>query len=172
MEKLNFEWKGNLPRDVINAQMPNQQILKSTQFQTNEGELNSNNNNASIGVVIPKGVKEEALNKWQMVLYSFHKRVFSQYLTQLFLNAQEMERLYPYSQFPYVREPDFVKVKVTYNQDGSLHHVERMKQSSSRLLNEFFQNTIGEMNFIPNPPKLIINPEGQFELIFEVRVVY
>ena len=172
IEELNYEWKGNLTQDVLQAQMPNKQLLKSTHFNSSEGSTSSNNNNASIGVVIPKGVKEEALNKWQMVLYSFHKRVFSQYLTQLYIQAQNMERNYPYSQFPYVREPDSVRVKATYEEDGTLTRVEKLKQSGSRLLNEFFQNAMQDMDSIPNPPKLIINDKGQFELIFEVKVVY
>jgi hypothetical protein len=180
VEELSYQWKGDLSGQVINKEIPLKKSqsninlsngVNSTSFNTNDGSTGQGNN-ASIGVVIPKGVKEEALNKWQMVLYSFHKRVFSQYLTQLYLNAQDMERIHPYHEFPYVREPDSVRVKSTYEADGTLVRVEKLKHSDSRLLNEFFLNTMQDMNTIPNPPKLIINENGQFDLIFEVKVVY
>ncbi|MDH4467448.1 MAG: hypothetical protein QE271_05265 [Bacteriovoracaceae bacterium] len=177
--ELSYQWQGQLKSKISESDFipsndreslkQNKRSENSTSFGR-EGSADLSNN-ASIGVVIPKGVKEEMLNQWQMVLYSFHKRVFSQFLTQLYLNAQEMERTNPYAQFPFSRTPDSVRVKATYDEEGHLKNIEGQKMSDTRLLNDFFFNSMNDLDNIPNPPKFIMNEKRQFELIFEIRIV-
>ncbi len=129
-------------------------------------------NQASVGIVVPKGIKEEQLNKWQLVYYSFHKRVFSQYLTQLYLNAEQMIRQHPYAQFPFLRTPDSAIIRATYQRDGTLIHIDREKNSDSRLFNEFLFNSIQSFPLVPNPPRFLLNEDGQFEIVYSFSVGY
>jgi hypothetical protein len=176
--ELSYKWQGQLKSKVSESEFapmsfdkkPTGKEENSTSFSQDGGPTQANN--ASIGVVIPGGVQEGTLNKWQLVLYAFHKRIFSQFLMQLYLNAEEMERKYPYAQFPYSRVADSVKVKATYDARGTLQHIERQKSSDTGLLNEFFMNAMNDLSSFPNPPKLILNENNEFELIFEIQIIH
>lgn len=124
-----------------------------------------------VGIVLPEGVDEDELNRFEEMFYSFRKRVAEQYINQIVLHATSVENRYPRTAFPWTNKIQLLKAKLTYDSQGNLQRISFLQKSDGKILQEYYQEVMNNMNKIPNPPHAILNSEENFELVFGLNII-
>ena len=124
-----------------------------------------------LNIILPEGIKEDQLNRFEEMFYSFRKRVAEQYINQILLLSATTGNRYPRTSFPWTNKTQMLRAKLTFDSKGNLQRVEHLQKSDSKILQEYFQDVMNTMERIPNPPRDIINQEENFELVFGLNIV-
>lgn len=124
-----------------------------------------------VGIVLPEGISEDELNRFEEMFYSFRKRVAEQYINQILRLSSIVENRYPRTAFPWTNKTQILKAKLTYNNEGNLERIEFLQKTEAKILQEFYQEVMNNMNKIPNPPRAILNNDSNFELIFGLNII-
>lgn len=124
-----------------------------------------------IGLVVPQGIDQSQLNAFEEMLYAFKRRVAQEYINKLLLTYGDYQTRYPQEQFPWSDRPQQVRAKLIFNHQGELLRVDVLKKSQLKKLDQFFKDTMHAISKLPNPPTLMFNTEGEFEIIFGLDIV-
>lgn len=169
--------KGLKPKKAIdNLRINNGKIkeyLKSNSFQSQPPrELLSALDNADVlfDLQVPKGIKEDELNKHEMVFYSFRKRTAIAYINSFYKELNNFERKNPHLRFPLTQDKKQIAGKITYDKNGDILRIETLKWTDITKLQDFFIDVLKNMSSLPNPPEAIINKKDQFVINFVLTV--
>ncbi len=124
-----------------------------------------------VGIILPEGIKEDELNRFEEMFFSFRRRITEQYINQILRLSTEVEDRHPRTIFPWTNKTQILKAKLTYDIQGNLERIEFLQKTDAKILQEFYQEVMNSMNKIPNPPTAIINQEEKFELIFGLNII-
>jgi len=135
-----------------------------------QSRFDSDGSMFDIGITVPEGVSQDELNQVEEVLYSFRRRIGEIYITKLLLNIEPSEKKYRNKKFPWTTTEQILRAKIHFDRTGNIIRVESLMQSNSPNLNTFFSEVMYAIERIPNPPKLIINRDQEFSLIFGLKI--
>jgi hypothetical protein len=124
-----------------------------------------------VGIILPEGIREDELNRFEEMFFSFRRRVAEQYINQILRLATEVEERHPRTVFPWTNRTQILRAKLTYDIQGNLQRIEFLQKADAKILQEFYQEVMNNMNKIPNPPQAILNKEDSFELIFGLNII-
>ena len=119
----------------------------------------------NIQLEVPKGIKEDELNKHELVYYSFQKRTVMAYVNSFHKELNSFEKSNPHLRFPLTRQKQSLAGRVIYDQNGDILRIETLKYTNISKLQDFFMNVLKNMNSLPNPPKEILEND-QFAINF------
>lgn len=119
---------------------------------------------------IPKGVKEDELNKQELVFYSFRKRAAVAYMNSFIKELNKFERQNPHLRFPMTKKLEEIAGRITYDENGDILKIETLKWSNIDKLQDFFLDVLNNMSSLPNPPDSLINEQRQFVVNFILTV--
>lgn len=118
---------------------------------------------------VPKGVKEDELNKHELVFYSFQKRTALSYINSFYKKLNEFELKNPHLKFPLTKKKQRMIGRVIYDKDGNIVKINILKWTNVDKLQDFFVEVLKEMTSIPNPPDQIIKDE-KFTVFYSLTV--
>lgn len=118
---------------------------------------------------IPKGVKEDELNKRELVFYGFQRRTAIAYINSFYSQLNKFENKYPSLHFPLTQRKQKLTGRVSYDHEGNILKIESVKWSDQKKLQAFFMNVLKNINSLPNPPKEILSGD-QFAIYFTLSV--
>lgn len=124
-----------------------------------------------VGIILPEGIKEDELNRFEEMFYSFRKRVAEQYINQILRISTLVENRYPRTTFPWTNRTQILRAKLTFDSQGNLQRISYLQKTDAKILQEFYQEVMNSMSKIPNPPNAIVNSEDNFELIFGLNII-
>ena len=119
---------------------------------------------------VPKGVKEDELNKQELVFYSFRKRAAVAYMNSFIKELNQFERQNPHLRFPLTKKLEEIAGRITYDENGDILKIETLKWSKIDKLQDFFLEVLNNMSSLPNPPDALINEQRQFVVNFILTV--
>lgn len=149
------------------------EYLKSNSFRSQPPrELLSALDDADVlfDLQVPKGVKEDELNKHEMVFYSFRKRTAIAYVNSFYKELNSFERKNPHLRFPLTQEKQQIAGKITYDKNGDILRIDTLKWTDITKLQDFFIDVLKNMSSLPNPPEAIINQDDEFVINFVLTV--
>ncbi len=118
---------------------------------------------------VPKGVKEDELNKHELVFYSFQKRTAMNYINSFYKKLNEFELKNPHLKFPLTNKKQKMIGRVIYDKDGNIVKINILKWTNVNKLQDFFVDVLKEMNSIPNPPDKILK-DDQFTVFYSLSI--
>lgn len=118
---------------------------------------------------VPKGVKEDELNKHELVFYSFQKRTAMNYINSFYKKLNEFELKNPHLKFPLTKEKQRMIGRVIYDKEGNIVKINILKWTNVTKLQDFFVEVLKEMNSIPNPPDKILK-DDQFTVFYSLSI--
>lgn len=159
------------PRAIENLRISNKTIKtylqQNSNYQAPSKVLNAMDyTNVNFDLVVPKGVKEDELNKHEMVFYSFRRRTALAYVNSFYKELNNFERKNPHLQFPLTQSKQEIAGKITYDKNGDILKIETLKWTQINQLQNFFMDVLKNMSSLPNPPKEVINKKEEFEINF------
>ena len=119
---------------------------------------------------VPKGVPEDELNSAELVFYSFRKRTAITYINSFIKELNHFERTRPHLQFPLTKSPQLISGQITYDKNGDILKINTLRWSNITELQNFFMDVLKNMSSLPNPPKEIINENGEFVINFSLAL--
>lgn len=126
--------------------------------------------NVLFDLQVPKGIKEDELNKHEMVFYSFRKRTALAYVNSFYKELNSFEMKNPHLRFPLTSKRQLISGKITYDKNGDILKIETKRWTDITKLQDFFMDVLKNMSSLPNPPKAIINEKDQFVINFSLTV--
>jgi hypothetical protein len=119
---------------------------------------------------VPKGVKEDQLNKAELVFYSFRKRTALAYVNSFRKELNAFERKNPHLNFPMTSFEETVSGTITYDMNGDILTIQSKKLSQIQKLQDFFMDVLKNMSSLPNPPDELVSEEDKFVINFVFTV--
>jgi hypothetical protein len=123
----------------------------------------------NIKLEVPKGIKEDELNKHELVFYSFQKRTVLAYINSFQKELNAFERKNPHLRFPLTRDKQKLAGRVIYDRNGDILKIETLQWTKIKKLQDMFMNVLNNMSSLPNPPKEILDDE-QFAINFVLTI--
>jgi len=123
------------------------------------------NTNIDISLEVPKGIKEDELNKNELVFYSFQKRTAMAYINSFYKELISFENKNPQLRFPLTSEKKQLAGRIIYDKNGDILMIKSLAWTRIKKLDDFFQEVLSNMSSLPNPPNEILENE-QFAVNF------
>lgn len=138
--------------------------------ETPGSDSSLNNSNVAVNIEVPKGVNLDELNEEELVFYSFQKRSALQYIATFYNKLQEFERKNPHVAFPITKEKTRMTGRITYDKDGNIVRIKMLEWTETQRLQDFFVNVLEELQSLPNPPKLLIDENDEFSVVYSLII--
>ncbi|MDP7320326.1 MAG: hypothetical protein QF441_06930 [Bacteriovoracaceae bacterium] len=122
-----------------------------------------------IKLEVPKGVKEDELNKKELVFYSFQKRTVLAYVNSFQKELNDFERSHPHLRFPLTNDEQKLAGRVIYDKNGDILKIETLQWSQIEKLQTFFMRVLQNMSSLPNPPDEILDND-KFAINFVLTI--
>jgi hypothetical protein len=123
----------------------------------------------NIKLEVPKGIKEDELNKHELVFYSFQRRTVLAYVNSFQKELNNFERKNPHLRFPLTQDKQKLAGRVIYDKNGDILKIETLKWTNIKKLQDMFMKVLNNMSSLPNPPKEILDNE-QFAINFVLTI--
>jgi hypothetical protein len=118
---------------------------------------------------VPQGVKEDELNKHELVFYSFQKRTALNYVNSFYKKLNEFEMQNPHLKFPLTENKQKMVGRVVYDRQGNIIKINILEWSKVEKLQNFFIEVLKEMTSLPNPPEQILK-DDTFTVFYALTV--
>lgn len=159
----NLKISNNHIKDYLKSSSPREQTPQQLLSALDETDV-------LFDLQVPKGVKEDELNKHEMVFYSFRKRTAIAYINSFYKELNSFELKNPHLRFPLTNKRELISGKITYDKNGDILKIETLKWTDISKLQDFFMEVLKNMSSLPNPPEAIINEKDQFVINFSLTV--
>lgn len=166
---------GLLPKKAIKSLSLNkksiQSFLKNTPNEQSASQFLKamQDTDTLVKLEVPKGVKEDELNKHELVFYSFQKRTALNYINSFYKKLNEFELKNPHLHFPLTDKKEKMIGRVVYDKNGNIIKINMLQWSNVEKLQDFFLDVLKEMTALPNPPDQIIQDE-QFTVFYALTI--
>ncbi|MBT6326594.1 MAG: hypothetical protein HOJ35_11540 [Bdellovibrionales bacterium] len=143
------------------------QIKKSKTFSLPNKMIS--NTNFNIGITPIDETKLDKLNSVDKKFFSFQKRVFKKYIQNFLKSYQNKKILHPQLKDEILRDQFKLFGKLTYDHNGHIVSLKILNKVDKENIQSLFEETLKEINFIPNPPKELLNKKQQFSIYYQLR---
>jgi len=159
----NLKISNNHIKEYLKSDSPNRQTPRQLLSALDDA-------NVLFDLQVPKGVKEDELNKHELVFYSFRKRTAIAYVNSFYKELNSFERKNPHLRFPLTAQKEKIAGKITYDKNGDILKIETLKWTDITRLQNFFMDVLKNMSSLPNPPEAIVNKKDEFVINFVLTV--
>jgi hypothetical protein len=119
----------------------------------------------NVHVEVPEGVPQDELNEFELMFYSFQKRMMEKYIGSIILQVREFEKHYPRkSLFPEGKH--VMTGRVTFDSEGNIMQIKMVRWSQVPELQNLFEESLKSMNRLPNPPKVLWSKSGEMVVFY------
>lgn len=123
-----------------------------------------------VNLELPKGVKLDELNEEELMFYSFQKRTAMKYISSFFSKLQEFERQNPHLEFPLTKSKTRMSGKIIYDKNGNIVRIKILEWTKPQRLQDFFVDVLKDLDSLPNPPKLLIDENDEFAIVYSLLI--
>ena len=136
--------------------MPNQKLINAADFH--------------IKFEPPKGVSEDELNSVEKIFYSFYQRSYKNYLSSFIQSYNTLMQDRPYLKEKISSKSHGLSGKVIFDREGNIVSIKIIQWSDDDNIQALFEQTLKNMNPLYNPPKELIQENGEFALYYRLLV--
>ncbi|GEM_PF-1222261 len=154
------------------SQSNGQQGQNQKNYNVSGGQNISSFQNTNVGVnlEVPEGVSPDELNEYELMFYSFQRRVALAYVNSFMSNYNHFERINPQIKFPMTDSEQTMTGRLTYDSQGNIKQIKMIRWTNVGKLQDFFLDVLKGMNTIQNPPKTLWEKNGEFTVFFTLVV--
>jgi hypothetical protein len=116
----------------------------------------------------PEGVSEDELNSDEKAFYSFYKRSYASYISNLYATYEQVAVSRPQLHRDFENQHLLV-ARIDYDENGNIVMVKVLKSSDSDDIAYFFEETLKKL-VLPNPPKIFVKKKKQFSIYYQVQI--
>lgn len=127
------------------------------------------NSNLNVKVEMPKGVREDELNEFELKFYSFQKRLMIEYIQSIILQIRSFERSNPHLSLA-SNGKQVMTSKAIFDKEGNLVQIKTIQWSKEKNLQTLFDEALKSMNALPNPPQEILEEDDHFVVYYNFTV--
>lgn len=128
------------------------------------------NSNVGVNLEVPEGVSPDELNEYELMFYSFQRRVALAYVNSFMSNYNRFERMNPQLRFPMTDTQETMTGRLTYDSQGNIKQIKMIRWTNVDKLQDFFVEVLKGMDTIQNPPKSLWEKNGEFTVFFTLVV--
>lgn len=128
------------------------------------------NTNVGVNLEVPEGVSPDELNEYELMFYSFQRRVALAYVNSFMSNYNRFERINPQTRFPMTDTEETMTGRLTYDAQGNIKQIKMVRWTNVDKLQDFFLDVLKGMDTIQNPPKSLWEKNGEFTVFFTLVV--
>ena len=161
--------------DIVTKAEPTQSVAQvMEQMPSNyAGVVNSSptlsKTDVNVRVEMPEGVKEDELNEFELMFYTFQKRMMTKYVESIILQVREFEKTHPHRKiFPEGKH--IMTGRVVFDKDGNIKQIKMVRWTNVADLQGVFEEALKSMYSLPNPPKFLWEKNGEFTVFYNFVV--
>ncbi len=161
--------------DIVTKAEPTQSVAQvMEQMPTSyAGVVNSSptlsKTDVNVRVEMPEGVKEDELNEFELMFYTFQKRMMTKYVESIILQVREFEKTHPHRKiFPEGKH--IMTGRVVFDKDGNIKQIKMVRWTNVADLQGVFEEALKSMYSLPNPPKFLWEKNGEFTVFYNFVV--
>ncbi len=124
----------------------------------------------NMDIELPENIPEQLKSKLKQNLGAFYRRISRRFYNSVFDTYLEHERFYPTRPIPVNRSTDAVALRVTYDEYGNVSRVQTIESGKYNIHNSFWQKAITSITSIPNPPKILLDLNNEFSVIYSLQI--
>lgn len=128
----------------------------------------SNISNFDIRIERPEGVSEDQLNSDEKAFYSFYRRTYMNYVSNLFSTYEKIRIEKPGLDRDF-EDKHLLIGRIDYDENGDIVTIKILKSSDSDNVHYFFEEALKRLK-IPNPPKIFIKKQKQFSVYYQIHI--
>ncbi len=128
------------------------------------------NTNVGVNLEVPEGVSPDELNEYELMFYSFQRRVALAYVNSFMSNYNRFDRMNPQLRFPMTDTEETMTGRLTYDAQGNIKQIKMVRWTNVDKLQDFFVEVLKGMDTIQNPPKTLWEKNGEFTVFFTLVV--
>jgi hypothetical protein len=128
------------------------------------------NTNVGVNLEVPEGVSPDELNEYELMYYSFQRRVALAYVNSFMSTYNRFDRLNPQLRFPMTDTQETMTGRLTYDAQGNIKQIKMVRWTNVDKLQDFFLDVLKGMDTIQNPPKSLWEKNGEFTVFFTLVV--
>ena len=119
----------------------------------------------------PEGVGENELNDAEKIFWSFKKRVYQSYASSVLSTYQKMLLGRPQikKSLKEVRN-HVITGKMVFDEKGNIVRIKILLPSDRDDLQALFENSLHNINKIPNPPRGLLSTDGELTLYYQLII--
>lgn len=118
----------------------------------------------------PEGVKLDELNSLEKIYYSFQKRTWEVYVQSFLQTYERLSLEKPRIKRRFDNEMHVMSGKILFDKDGNIISIKIIRSSTDDDLHELFEETLKKINSLPNPPKDLVEREGNFTIYYQLKI--
>lgn len=118
----------------------------------------------------PEGVSEDELNSMEKIFYSFQKRTFRAYVGSFLKTYKQTLIEHPAIKESLKNDTHRLAARVLFDSKGNIISIKIMRSSSDDNVHNLFEETLKEIRKLPNPPKDLIQEDGQFIIYYQLKI--
>ncbi len=117
-----------------------------------------------------KGIPEDELNSIEKIFYSFQKRTYQSYVSSLLSNYNELLTSRPYIEKTLFTKKQVLTGRMVIDDQGNILRIKFIQTSDNDNLQKLFENTLTDINTIPNPPKQLLRDSNELNIYFQLII--
>ncbi len=129
-----------------------------------------NNSDFHVRFEPPEGVSESELNSAEKMYYSFQKRTFINYAHSFLRSYQGLVLKRPTLLRPLRENTHVLSGRIIFDAEGNIVSVKIFKSSPNNDVHQLFEDTLTQMGKLPNPPKALLEADGQFVIYYHMNI--
>ncbi|MGB0455126.1 MAG: TonB C-terminal domain-containing protein, partial [Bacteriovoracaceae bacterium] len=157
---------------VRQVQINNQVTQKVLKKYEPHGLIDENvlNSDFNLKPELPKGIPEDELNSIEKIYFSFQKRMFVQYLNTFITTYNKQKQRRPLLKSELQNERHRLSARVIFDKEGNIIAIKVIKSSPNDDVHDLFEQTLRNIQKVPNPPKDFINKDDEFVIYYSLNI--
>jgi hypothetical protein len=129
-----------------------------------------NKTDFNLGFIPPEGVSEDQLNSIEKMFFSFQKRTYESYVNAFISSYYELTTRKPYLKNILRDGEHLMRGRIVFDAKGNIESLEVLNSSNDDNVHELFEETLTNIQSLPNPPKQLLNSQGQMIIYYQLNI--
>lgn len=134
------------------------------------GDPDFSNSDVTVNIDLPKGVKLNELNPEELKFFSFQKRTLLQYVGTFNQEVRNFEVSNPHLRLPLTNKKQILRGRISFDEQGNIKRIKVLEWSEKPKLQSFFLDVLKKIEKVPNPPRLILQDNDEFSIIYSLII--
>jgi hypothetical protein len=118
----------------------------------------------------PEGISEDELNSMEKIFYSFKKRTFRAYVGSFLKTYKQTLLEHPAVKESLKNELHRLAARVVFDSEGNIMRIKILRSSNNDDIHDMFEETLKEIYKLPNPPKDLLQKNGEFTIYYQLKI--
>lgn len=128
------------------------------------------NANFNLKFEAPEGVSEDELNSMEKIFYGFQKRAYQTYVSSFLHQYNEVITRKPYLKRHLTGGKHTMTGRITFDKKGNIISTKIIRWSVDDNLQQLFENTLHGIRAIYNPPRAMVEKDGEFKIYYKLVI--